>query len=214
MHSTRPKQRSAHPQPGPHKQRHANWLRLFLPLALLIFGCFTPTPPPPSDPSVSTTGITLLGRTSALAPGSKASFLVQLRQPYGGAVLAGKPVDVRLVSADGTELASDSGETSRDGLVAMNFDLADDAPIGNATFSIYIFHTIGMAVANRLASLTPWDEGIAGLIVLKVLLGMFLPIALEMGIRRSHLLSTLFLGESWKTKWPAGLARAKSAAAE
>jgi peptidoglycan/LPS O-acetylase OafA/YrhL len=84
-------------------------------------------------------------------------------------------------------------------------------PIGNATFSIYIFHTIGMAVANRLASLTPWDEGIAGLIVLKVLLGMLLPIALEMGIRRSHLLSTLFLGEAWKTKWPAGLARAKSA---
>ena len=135
MHSTRPKQRSAHPQPGLHKRRHANWLRLFLPLALLIFGCFTPTPPP-SDPSVSTTGITLLGRTSALAPGSKASFLVQLRQPYGGAVLAGKPVDVSLVSADGTELASASGETSRDGLVAMNFDLADDAPIGNATLKV------------------------------------------------------------------------------
>jgi hypothetical protein len=135
MHSTRPKQRSAHPQPGERKQRHANWLRLFLPLALLIFGCFTPTPPP-SDPAVSSTGITLLGRTSALAPGSKASFLVQLREPYGGAVMAGEEVAVRLVGADGAELATESGETSRDGLVAVNFDLPDDAPIGDARLTV------------------------------------------------------------------------------
>lgn len=82
--------------------------------------------------------------------------------------------------------------------------------IGNATFSIYIFHTIGMAVANRVASLTPWDEGTSGLIVLKVGLGMVLPIALEKGIRRSHILSTLFLGEAWKVQWPAAFSRAKS----
>lgn len=70
--------------------------------------------------------------------------------------------------------------------------------IGDFSFSIYIFHTIGMAVANRVAGLTPWEEGMIGLITLKLLLGVFLPIALELGIRRSALLSTLFLGDPWK----------------
>lgn len=77
--------------------------------------------------------------------------------------------------------------------------------IGDFSFSIYIFHTIGMALANRVAGLTPWEEDLIGLTALKVLMGVFLPIVLELGIRRSNLLSTLFLGEAWK--WPSFLDR-------
>ena len=74
--------------------------------------------------------------------------------------------------------------------------------VGEFSFSIYIFHTIGMAVANRVAGLTPWEEGVDGLVVLKILLGVILPIALELGIRRSTLLSTLFFGDAWQSRRP------------
>lgn len=77
--------------------------------------------------------------------------------------------------------------------------------IGDFSFSIYIFHTLGMAVANRVAGLTPSEEGLLGLIALKMLFGVFLPIALELGIRRSALLRTLFLGDAWK--WPPQFSR-------
>lgn len=83
--------------------------------------------------------------------------------------------------------------------------------VGEFSFSIYIFHTIGMAVANRVAGLTPWEEGVDGLVALKILLGVFLPIALELGIRRSTLLSTLFLGDAWKFRRPAFLGKSGDA---
>jgi peptidoglycan/LPS O-acetylase OafA/YrhL len=86
--------------------------------------------------------------------------------------------------------------------------------IGVFSFSIYIFHTIGMAVANRVAGLTPWDEGFEGLVTLKILLGVFLPILMELIIRRSAVLRTLFLGDTWKWQRPAFLQKTKSAPVE
>jgi peptidoglycan/LPS O-acetylase OafA/YrhL len=74
--------------------------------------------------------------------------------------------------------------------------------IGLFSFSIYIFHTIGMAVANRVAALTPWEESFGGLALLKVLLGVFFPIAFHLSIRRSAILSCLFLGDAWKWRAP------------
>jgi len=85
--------------------------------------------------------------------------------------------------------------------------------IGVFSFSIYIFHTIGMAVANRVAGLTPWDEGGDGLVALKIFLGVFLPILMELVIRRSAVLRTLFLGDTWKWQRPAFLGKAKPAPA-
>ena len=82
--------------------------------------------------------------------------------------------------------------------------------IGVFSFSIYIFHTIGMAVANRVAGLTPWEEGVEGIVALKILLGVFLPILMELVIRRSALLRTLFLGDAWKWQRPAFLGKATS----
>lgn len=86
--------------------------------------------------------------------------------------------------------------------------------IGVFSFSIYIFHTIGMAVANRVAGITPWEEGVEGLVALKILLGVFLPILMELIIRRSAILRTLFLGDTWKWQRPAFLGKTKEAPAE
>jgi len=69
--------------------------------------------------------------------------------------------------------------------------------LGESTFAIYLFHTVGMAVANRVAAVTPWEEGYDGLVVLKIILGIVFPLALEVGIRRSGILCTLFLGDPW-----------------
>lgn len=89
-------------------------------------------------------------------------------------------------------------------------DVPGVGKVGTYSFSIYIFHTVGMAIANRVASLTPWQENFDGLVALKVFLGMFLPIALEIGIRRSTLLSTLFLGDPWKLHRPPFLSKSRA----
>lgn len=93
-------------------------------------------------------------------------------------------------------------------------DVPGLSTIGVFSFSIYIFHTIGMAVANRVAGLTPWDEGVDGLVLLKILLGVVLPMFIELVIRRSAILRTLFLGDTWKWQRPAFLGKAKEVPAE
>ena len=63
-------------------------LRLLLPLIVLLVNCNT------GQPSPAVERITLLGSTTALTPGSPASFLVLVRDPYS-AETRGEPAGQR-----------------------------------------------------------------------------------------------------------------------
>ena len=76
-------------------------LRVLIPLFLFLFGCFTPSPPPGPIPEQSS--VAILGETYRLAPGSDASFLVQVRNPYAGTPLPDRKVEVFLNTAAGGE---------------------------------------------------------------------------------------------------------------
>ena len=68
-----------------------------------------------------------MGEAYRLAPGSTASFLVQVRNPYEGKVLADRRVDVRLnTPGSGDSEQVFSGTTDRDGLVRVQFPVPDE----------------------------------------------------------------------------------------
>ncbi len=102
------------------------FLRLLLPLVVLLLGCPAPTPPrefefepaPPQLPPV-----TVLGKTTTLAPGSTASFLVQVRDPDTGRPEMGSRVRVALNPADASPNEIFRGETGADGIVQVAFEI-------------------------------------------------------------------------------------------
>jgi hypothetical protein len=60
---------------------HSRRLRILLPLVIFLFGCFN-SPPSPNVVEPQSAGVVVMGETARLAPGSKANFLVQVRNPY------------------------------------------------------------------------------------------------------------------------------------
>jgi uncharacterized protein YfaS (alpha-2-macroglobulin family) len=101
---------------------HSRRLRILLPLVIFLFGCFN-SPPSPNVVEPQSAGVVVMGETARLAPGSKANFLVQVRNPYaapGEAALTNRQVEVLL--DDGlnyTQLFA--GATDADGLVNVEF---------------------------------------------------------------------------------------------
>ena len=101
-------------------------LRLILPLFILIFGCFTPEPPPPVGPSADEANVAILGDVDRLAPGSQASFLVQPRAPYSMQRWPDATVEVYLNAPDGDSRQVFSGITGPDGIANVNFAVPAD----------------------------------------------------------------------------------------
>lgn len=65
--------------------------------------------------------------------------------------------------------------------------------LGRFSYAIFLFHFFGLALANRLARFASLDN-LDFLIAFRLICGLSLPIAAEFLIRRSRLLSRLFLG--------------------
>lgn len=99
-------------------------LRLLLPLFIFLFGCFTPDTPP-SGPSPDEANVAVLGDTYRLAPGSQASFLVQVRAPYSNQRWPDAPVEVYLTGATGERQLVYEGTTGPDGLANVTFPVPE-----------------------------------------------------------------------------------------
>jgi uncharacterized protein YfaS (alpha-2-macroglobulin family) len=100
------------------------FLRLLLPLVVLLLGCPAPTPPRefvPAEPQIPP--ITVLGKTATLAPGSTASFLVQVRDPHTGKPEKASRVRVALNPLDAPPDEIFRGETGDDGVVQVAFEI-------------------------------------------------------------------------------------------
>lgn len=101
---------------------HGRLLRIMLPFVLFLFGCFTPQPaPPPSGPDADAANVAILGEPYRLAPGSQASFLVQVRAPYTMQRWPDAPVEVYLNDPAGESQLVYSGVTGPDGLAQVSF---------------------------------------------------------------------------------------------
>lgn len=108
-------------------------LRVLLPLFLFIFGC-TPTPPPGVTANEAT--VAVLGEAYHLAPGSQASFLVQVRTPYQNQPQADRQVDVYLKGEDQPEQQVFSGRTGPDGIVNVTFAVPEQVDQPNQVLEI------------------------------------------------------------------------------
>ena len=97
------------------KPRYRFLRLLLLPLIVLLVNCDTGQQP------ASVERITLLGSTTTLTPGSTASFLVLVRDPYSQEPEANQPVSVRLGAAAKEPAAVFAGETDEAGLVQVSF---------------------------------------------------------------------------------------------
>jgi uncharacterized protein YfaS (alpha-2-macroglobulin family) len=105
---------------------HSRRLRILLPLVIFLFGCFN-SPPPPEIVAPPLAGVVVMGETAHLAPGSIASFLVQVRDPYAASeemLLAGRRVEVSLEAGRDRDLLF-TGETDAAGLVHVEFQTPD-----------------------------------------------------------------------------------------
>ena len=111
-----------------HNRSHSRLrlLRVLLPLSLFIFGCFNTNPPPPTGPDASAANVAILGNASRLAPGSQASFLVQVRAPYTAQRWPNAPVEVYLNDAAGASQLVYSGATGPDGVADVRFPVPDE----------------------------------------------------------------------------------------
>lgn len=94
-------------------------LRILFPLALLILGCPSSTPPDAPPPP---TGITVLGQTAHLTPGAPVNLLVQVKNPYTQMPRANTAVQVLLSSPNNEIEPLFAGETDASGLLAVQFD--------------------------------------------------------------------------------------------
>lgn len=94
-------------------------LRIVIPLFLFILGC--PAPAPPPDPPES--GITLLGESAYLAPGSRGSLLIQVKSPASQRPAANASVQVILQAPDGAPDVVAAGETDESGLMRATFSV-------------------------------------------------------------------------------------------
>lgn len=98
-------------------------LRILLPLFIFLFGCFTP-PPTPYNPDPELASVVVMGETSHLAPGSKGSLLIQVRDPYaapGKMALANRQVELLLDDGAQTQPLF-TGRTDAAGLVHVEFE--------------------------------------------------------------------------------------------
>jgi uncharacterized protein YfaS (alpha-2-macroglobulin family) len=99
------------------QHRPSRFLRLLLPLIFLILGCPAPAPPP----AAPDTGFTILGMVDYLAPGSQASLLVQVHEPYTDVPRANTGLEVALGNANSAGDKVFLGETDERGFVQVNF---------------------------------------------------------------------------------------------
>ncbi len=106
---------------------HSRRLRVLLPLVIFLFGCFNSSPPA-RPMTAERASVVVMGEFEHLAPGSTASFLVQVRNPASGreeqAGLDGRAVDVFLAGQE-RNAPLFSGVTDADGLVAVSFETPD-----------------------------------------------------------------------------------------
>ena len=78
------------------------FLRVLAAFCILLLGCTPPPPPRPPDvfpleTEPVRTGLTVMGEAFYLAPGSVATFLLHVGDPYNGTSFANAPVEVRLI---------------------------------------------------------------------------------------------------------------------
>lgn len=112
-------------------------LRILLPLFIFLFGCFSPSPQPPREISPERAALVVMGQVEHLAPGSIASFLVQVRNPgvtsdrrSAARAVAERRVEVLLRAPDGDLALLFSGATDESGAALVEFETPDagDAP--------------------------------------------------------------------------------------
>jgi len=109
--------------------------RVLVPLFLFLFGCFTPQPP--AGPLPEQSSIAILGESYRLAPGSDASFLVQVRNPYEGHPLPNQRVEVFLnTPAAGQSERVFAGDTGGDGIVQVSFAVPKDVAVADQVLEI------------------------------------------------------------------------------
>jgi hypothetical protein len=116
---------------------HSRRLRILLPLVIFLFGCFN-SPPSPEIVEPQRANVVVMGETAHLAPGSKASFLVQVRDPYaapGDAILANRQVEVFLDDGAQTQPLF-TGHTDDAGLVNVAFLTPEQGESGQQTLII------------------------------------------------------------------------------
>lgn len=112
-------------------------LRILLPLFIFLFGCFNPSPSPPREITPERAALVVMGQVEHLAPGSIASFLVQVRNPgvasntrSAARSVADRRVEVLLRTPDGDLKPIFSGTTDESGAALVEFETPDagDAP--------------------------------------------------------------------------------------
>ena len=114
-------------------------LRLLVPLIIFLLGCPAPVPQPAPQPQqVSNTGITLLGQTRWIAPGSRNTFLVQVRTPYGGPVEKDRKVEITLNDRNGTQQKIFEGKTDASGIARVKFDAPDAQQVSNPNLQMQV----------------------------------------------------------------------------
>ncbi|MFO7630974.1 MAG: MG2 domain-containing protein, partial [Caldilinea sp.] len=109
---------------------HSRRLRILLPLFIFLFGCFNASPPPPREMTPERARLVVMGQSEHLAPGSMASFLVQVRNPNpspnsrsaASQVVADRRVEVLLRTPDGDLTPLFTGATDESGLAQVEFE--------------------------------------------------------------------------------------------
>ncbi|MBW7884547.1 MAG: hypothetical protein H3C34_18290 [Caldilineaceae bacterium] len=128
-------------------QHRLRLFRILVPFIILIFGCTSNPTPPSVRPEEAT--LTLLGKGSQLAPGSTASFLVQVRDPVQASALADRSVSVSLVNAEGIERPVFTGLTDEAGLAKVEFGVPADLEGSQQTLQILADTAHGPYILNE-----------------------------------------------------------------
>jgi hypothetical protein len=97
------------------KPRYRFLRLLLLPLIVFLINCN------PGEQSASVDRITLLGSTATLTPGSTASFLVLVRNPYTRDPESERPIRIQLGAGDAEPVEVFAGESDDAGLVQVSF---------------------------------------------------------------------------------------------
>ena len=136
-------------------KRRLQVLRVLIPLLLFLLGCDSGGPAAAPTVTYDDAYLAVLGEATRLAPGSDASFLVQVRDPYDAEapVQADTEVSVRLLRAE--DISSDNsseevfaGRTDSNGIVDVRFPVSTDLESGDYQMMIE-------ATVNRQRR--PWE---------------------------------------------------------